>query len=188
MTTFETKRDTTAPIVRAAGSPVAAGSHRLPHDNQRGAVVLEFALVCVMFFALTLGGAAFGYYVALWNILNKGAHEGINLAAKLSGINAEAITDPAFLEAKNKVIEKTREFPLASNLLRQDWITINFIRPGDPNHPTYDNLQIQAGDSVSALLRQHPIVIEVRTTFPVQIPLIGSFGVNALALGYYEGV
>jgi hypothetical protein len=146
--------------------------------GEKGASMVEFALIAPLFFMLTVGTVMFGIGLTFWGTLSKAAHNGVNLAIKIDGLESlsSAVVQEITDEAKNFVIQ--------TGIAPADQIQVELILPGQAGHPTYVAPIPQA---VPSKFGSEPVV--VRVTAP--LPGLAGFGIprtlSATAIGYREG-
>ncbi len=96
------------------------------HRRRRGAALVEFALVSVIFLMMLLGMLQFGIYLSATNTLWNGAREGARLAAVQSSSLAQATADAQIANQIAKTIA-----PLDRNKM-----TVT-VTPSNPKLRTY---------------------------------------------------
>jgi len=147
--------------------------------NQFGATLVEAAIVMLPLLLVTLGTACLGYDLYVWGVLNKGAHDGINVAVKFERLlNGQGI-DPT---AQQLVLSAATS--LAERLSLDQNLTAEVFLPGQHLHPTQPTLP--PGETFSSMMLRFPIV--VRLTRPSPIGFLGFFHIQlvAIAIGYRE--
>lgn len=109
---------------------MSQGSKINPDPDERGATMLESALLIGIVFIFTLSIVDIARFIMLEAILNKGAEEGLNVATKISNFDYDvrdlSVTDSRyydFYEARRRVLEAATRLPLQTF----------FTRPGVPS-------------------------------------------------------
>lgn len=117
-----------SPIRRArhAATPDVATLHATTRGRRRGAALVEFAMISVLFLTMLLGMLQFGIYLSATNTLWNGAREGARLAAVQASSIPTATADAQIKDQIAKTI-----FPLDASKATVD------IKPANSSARTY---------------------------------------------------
>jgi hypothetical protein len=164
-------------------------ARNLSVKNCKGAVFAEAALILPLFFLLLFFIWEVSRFLTVYSLINKGAHEAINVATKIQGLNLEPSSESNnehIAEARNTVISLAKNRVIESGFIDDDSLSVSVIRPGEVNHPRYNDEQKSESETYGELMSRYPIVIEIAAEVPAMIPTFGSLRIMARAAGFRE--
>lgn len=153
---------------------------RLPHKGQKGAAVVEFAVLVGLLLVFLAGIIEFGFLWIESNYIASAAREGARVAAKVPGTDAAAITERESA-AQNAVEEYLKSSFLFKRVLDDpnfdakysDFITTTYTR--DPDNSNKDKSISVSIDGAATDVYMAEVTVTVKTEYiwsPILWPLL----------------